>query len=509
MTKEHGTFAAIPLGLLIFLQAGISASSLIVEIVAGRMIAPYVGMSLYTWTAIIAVVLAGFSVGHWWGGRIAALDTARALRVTGWTMVAAACTTAGATLLLRAFAGPVVEAFTHPLAAITTLSALAFFLPSLFAGVPAPILTVAAMRGRDRSEQALGAMFAAGAVGAIAGTLLAGFLFVPWIGSVKTLVVITVVYAIAALICFRLGQTVPRGYVASVSGIAVAFAIGAGALALPSVCDRESSYYCIRTVALSDNPDDPVNLMVVDHLAHGISARKAPRVMFTEHAAMLDALPRMRMGRTDFTSFHIGGGTYSVPRAWADRGIGDITIAEIDPAVTEIAVDQFWFAPAAATILHGDARVALKRSKQTFDVIVGDAFTDIAAPEHLVTRQFFELVSRRLSPDGVFAMNLIDNVDRLDALAAVLVTLRDVFASVEVWTAAGPPRPGERRVFVLLASGSDSPVSAVDTRTPELSRFQVLGDAFVETILQEKNARILTDDHAPLAYLMGFDPAVD
>ncbi|MEO0719944.1 MAG: fused MFS/spermidine synthase, partial [Pseudomonadota bacterium] len=29
------------------------------EIAAGRLMAPYVGMSLYSWTAIIAVVLAG------------------------------------------------------------------------------------------------------------------------------------------------------------------------------------------------------------------------------------------------------------------------------------------------------------------------------------------------------------------------------------------------------------------------------------------------------------------
>jgi predicted membrane-bound spermidine synthase len=509
LMNDHNTSTLIPLWLLIFLQAGISASSLIVEIVAGRMIAPYVGMSLYTWTSIIAVVLAGFSVGHWWGGRIASLETERALRITGWTMIAAACTTAGATLLLRAFADPVVEAFTHPLAAITTLSALAFFLPSLFAGVPAPILTVAAMRGRDRSEQALGAMFAAGATGAIVGTLLAGFLFVPWIGSVKTLLVITMVYAIAALICFRLGKVPPRGYVVSISGIGIAFAIGFWALGLPSVCDRESSYYCIRTVALSDNTDNPINLMVVDHLAHGISAREEPRVMFTEHAAMLDALPRMRMGRTDFTSFHIGGGTYSVPRAWAGRGISDIVIAEIDPVVTEIAVEHFWFDPATATILHQDARMALRRSNSQFDVIVGDAFTDIAAPEHLVTQEFFELVSSRLSPDGVFAMNLIDNVDRLDALAAVVATLRDVFPSVEVWTAAGPPQAGERRVFVLLASASDSAVSTVEARTPELTRFQVLNNTFIDTVLRQKNAQILTDDHAPLAYLMGFDPAVD
>ncbi|MGJ8622629.1 MAG: fused MFS/spermidine synthase [Yoonia sp.] len=495
--------------MLILLQVGISASSLIVEIVAGRMIAPYVGMSLYTWTAIIAVVLAGFSVGHWWGGRIASLPTELALRKTGWTMIAAACTTAGATLLLRTFAGPVVEGMNHPLAAITTLSALAFFLPSLFAGVPAPILTVAAMRNSNRSEQALGAMFAAGAIGAIAGTLFAGFVFVPWIGSVMTLLVITVVYAIAALICFWLGKVPSRGYVTSISGVGLAFAIGFWALSLPSVCDRESSYYCIRTVALSENSEDPVNLMVVDHLAHGISARDAPRVMFTEHAAMLDALPRMRMGRTDFTSFHIGGGTYSVPRAWADRGIKDITISEIDPEVTEIAVGNFWFDPATATILHRDARVALRRSAQQFDVIVGDAFTDIAAPEHLVTLEFFELVASRLSADGIFAMNLIDNVDRLDALAAVVVTLRDVFPSVEVWTAEGPPQPGERRVFVLLASASDSAVSTIETRTPDLTRFQVLANAFINSILRQKNAQILTDDHAPLAYLMGFDPAVD
>lgn len=40
-----------------------SACGMVMEIVAGRLIAPYVGMSLYTWTAIIAVVLSGFSAG--------------------------------------------------------------------------------------------------------------------------------------------------------------------------------------------------------------------------------------------------------------------------------------------------------------------------------------------------------------------------------------------------------------------------------------------------------------
>ena len=506
---KHISPPLIPLWLLIFLQAAISASSLVVEIVAGRMIAPYVGMSLYTWTSIIAVVLAGFSVGHWWGGRIAARATASALRMTGWTMVAAAVFTAAATLLLRAFAGPVVEGIAHPLVAITALTSLAFFLPSLFAGVPAPVLTVAAMRGRDQSERALGAMFASGAIGAIAGTLMAGFVFVPLLGSVTTLLVISAIYTIAAMMCFRLGAVSLRGAVAPLIAIAIAGFIGMRALALPAICDHESSYYCIRTVDLSENPADPVHLMVVDHLAHGISAKEAPRVMFTPHAAMLDALPRMRMGSAAFTSFHIGGGSYSVPRSWADRGIAGITIAEIDPEVTATAIDNFWFDPTTVTILHSDARAALRQSDQTFDVIVGDAFTDIAVPEHLVTLEFFRLVAARLSPKGVYAMNLIDSVDSLAALSAVVATMREVFPSVEVWTAAGRPDAGERRVFVLLASAQDSALSAVDTRAPELTRFQALDTGFIDSIVARHGSRILTDDHAPLSYLMGFDRVVD
>lgn len=498
-----------PLWLLIWLQAAVSAASMVVEIVAGRMIAPYVGMSLYTWTAIIAVVLAGLSAGHWWGGRIAAQDTGRALRQAGWTMVAAALATAAASLLLRATAGPVLNSLAHPIAAITALSTLAFFLPSLFAGVPAPILTVAAMRGRDQSERALGAMFAAGAMGAIAGTLLAGFLFVAWLGSVATLAVIAAVYALAALLCFRLGGAQRGETVLALGALAGAALTATAALAQPAVCDRESSYYCLRTVALSDDPNAPVNLMVLDHLAHGISARNDPRVMFTDHTAMLDALPRMRMGDRAFSSFHIGGGSYSVPRAWADRGMTAITVAEIDPEVTRKAVAEFWFDPASATVLHRDARITLHDDPQRYDVIVGDAFTDIAVPQHLITQEFFALVADRLAPGGLYAMNLIDSADRLDALAAVVVTLRAVFPSVEVWTEARPPQPGERRIFVLLAGAQDSPLSSVTTPAPDPKRFAALDPAFVDAILARTAPRVLTDDHAPISRLMGLDPVLD
>lgn len=498
-----------PLWLLVVLQAAVSAASLIVEIVAGRMIAPYVGMSLYTWTSIIAVVLAGFSVGHWWGGRLASGPSDLAMRRAGWTMLAAAAVTAGASLVLRFTAGPVLAWVEEPVAAILVLTTLAFFLPSLFAGVPAPILAVVAMRAGDRQERALGVMFAAGAVGAIAGTLLAGFVFVSWLGSIATLAVIAVAYALSGLLCLWLGRAGAAGLGGATAASTMILALCLRGLALPAVCDVESSHYCIRTVALAAPGEPAVNLMVIDHLAHGISAADAPRVMFTDHAAMLDALPRMRMGARDFSSFHIGGGSYSVPRAWADRGIGGITVAEIDPAVTRQAVRDFWFVPPIATVLHADARVALARSPKRYDVIVGDAFTDIAVPAHLITREFFALVADRLTPDGVFAMTLIDRADRLEALAALVATLRTVFPSVEVWTEARPPDPGERRVFVLLAGARDSPVSELTALAPEPQRYAPLGRAFVEQVVSRGGGLVLTDDFAPIDRLMGLNRTID
>src|SRR5438552_2743305 len=48
-----------------------SFCTLVIELIAGRIMAPYIGVSLYTWTSIIGVVLAGISLGNYVGGRIA------------------------------------------------------------------------------------------------------------------------------------------------------------------------------------------------------------------------------------------------------------------------------------------------------------------------------------------------------------------------------------------------------------------------------------------------------
>ena len=82
-------------------------------------------------------------------------------------------------------------------------------------------------------------------------------------------------------------------------------------------------------------------------------------------------------------------------------------------------------------------------------MVIGDAFTDITVPQHLVTKEFFELVRSRLTDDGVYLMNVIDHADQLQALASIAATLQSVFPEVEIWVQnTGQPLEG-RLVFIL------------------------------------------------------------
>jgi spermidine synthase len=245
--------------------------------------------------------------------------------------------------------------------------------------------------------------------------------------------------------------------------------------------------------------------MVLDHLGHGIAVEASPHRMLTPHASILDSLAQARMGDRAFSAFFIGGGSYSIPRAWAAGldGRAAVTVAEIDPAVTDIAVRDFWFDPASARILHDDARRALQAHPRAYDVIIGDAFTDIAVPAHLVTREFFALVSARLLPGGVYLMNVIDFADRLDALAAVVLTLRDVFPVVEVWAERTAPEPGQRLVFIVLAGGTASRFDRLTSPPPDLLPSGRLSPAAVDALIARRQPPVLTDDYAPIDRLLG------
>ena len=488
--------------LLLLLQGVISAAGLVVEIIAGRMLAPYVGMSIYTWTAVIAVVLAGFSVGHWVGGLMAERPRPGGVRMIAVAMGLAAMTTAMTLSILRLTSPAILGQAPTPGIAILALAAAVVFLPSFFAGMPSPVLakTIVDLE-KGREGRALGAMFAAGSIGAIVGTLSAGFVFISWLGSTLTIAVVTLVYALSALILWAMAGS-GRSWIALAVSLAAAALLTAYNLGLGSVCTKESRYYCIRVVDLTPEIGTPAKLMVLDHLGHGINLADYPEELITPYVALIDLFVTRRYNGEAISSFFIGGGAYTLPRAWqAASPDARITVSEIDPEVTRIAVDDMWVPGGGIEVLHQDARVALQGSGERYDVIVGDAFTDIAAPPHLVTFEFFELVKSRLEEGGLYAMNVVDHVPDMPALLAIYRTLGEVFDHVEVYAEEEDFLSGGRTTFVLFASASASGPDRLAGGDGQM--FVRIAESALDAGLQDRRTPLLTDDYAPIDRLVG------
>ncbi|MEO0818860.1 MAG: fused MFS/spermidine synthase [Pseudomonadota bacterium] len=480
----------------------VSAASMALEIVAGRALAPYVGMSLYTWTIIIAVVLAGLSLGHWIGGRIAD-RTAHLARAVAWSLSGAALTSLVSLGALRLTAPALAGADLVP--HITALSMAAFFVPSAFAGVLAPLLTVMALRAaaEERQGAVLGLMFALGALGAILGTLVSGLLMISWLGSAGSVGVIGAVYALLSLRFW--GARAPQA-AGLAAGVLAVSAVWPGAFGLRTACLVESPYFCIR---VDDAPGfgRPARVMALDHLVHGVNDRADPRLLLSPYVQGVDELVALRFREPALSAFFVGGGAYTLPRAWQARyPEGRFVVAELDPAVTAVAREALWFEPEPRTeILHGDARRLLQGlpEEARFDVVFGDAFHDISIPPHLVTAEFAEIVAARLTPGGLYVLNVVDALRSPRFTVSLASTLALSFAHVELWLDVEALGPGQSRTtWIVLAS--DRPTGA-----RYLAAASGFGREWLRVPLEEVRAAvgedaptILTDDYAPVDRLL-------
>ena len=116
-------------------------------------------------------------------------------------------------------------------------------------------------------------------------------------------------------------------------------------------------------------------------------------------------------------------------------------------------------------IQHEDARLALNErpDDERYDLVLGDAFNDIAVPYHLTTKEFNEKVADHLSPRGLYLINVVDGRD-YDFLRSFMKTLTKTFPNVGLMTVPGQPVQGERATFVVVASQRAAAAAADDRR---------------------------------------------
>ncbi|MFA6389985.1 MAG: fused MFS/spermidine synthase, partial [Patescibacteria group bacterium] len=169
---------------------------MIFELVGSRVLAPYLGISIFVWTSLIGVILGSLSIGYWLGGMLA--DKNPSLKIFS-TLVFLSGASIFFTIIVKEPALHYFQGFFN-LELSSFISSLILFSPaSIFMGMISPYAVKLKMDSLNYSGATVGNLYALSTVGSIAGTFLAGFYLIPNFGSLKILIILAILLGFIAI----------------------------------------------------------------------------------------------------------------------------------------------------------------------------------------------------------------------------------------------------------------------------------------------------------------------
>lgn len=460
---------------------------LVIEILAARVLAPYLGVSLEVFTGIIGVILAGISVGAWLGGRAADRGNPRSL--VGPLLVLGGLAAVASPLVVDLI-GPALS--TGPLS-IVLASSLGFFAPAALLSAVPPIVVKIRLDSLEHTGSVVGSYSAIGTAGAILGTFLTGFVL---IAAFPTRPIVIVVGGTLAAVGLALTVTGRR----SIPTLAVLLPLGALVLVFDGPCEYETTYHC--AIVEEDEFRPGGRILVLDRVRNSYVDLDDPTHLEFRYIELIADVIEVESpdGALDVVS--IGGGGFTLPGYLAATRPGTRnTVLEIDAPLVEIGEKDLGLDESVEVIIE-DARISLARLRDDrADVVIGDAFSGASVPWHLTTVEFVGEIERVLADAGVYAMNVIDYGQREFARAAV-ATLLEVFPNVVLLAPPSYISGAAGGNYVLVASNQPIATEAIERAVGARGSSEVAieGPRLLDFV---NDARVLTDDFAPVDQIVG------
>jgi len=478
-----------------------SACGLILEIVAARILAPSIGVSLYTWTSIIGVVLAGISIGNYLGGRVA--DRFPAPTTLGIILLAGGLTSLSV-LPLIGVASAVFEAL--PIVPrIVLLTATLFFVPSAVLGMVTPLVVKLNLRDLEHTGDVVGKIYAVSTAGAIFGVFITGFFLVQWLGTRQTILLVALVLVVMSLVLGGLWRakmpTLPM----------MVLFVGLGGFSsyngdFNGGCLTESNYFCIQVTDDIVEGRHKVKALHLDKLLHSYVSLEDPTLLAYDYEKVFaDLISVVAQDDPGFRALLVGGGGYTVPR-YLETVYPEsrVEVVEIDPAVTRVAFDHLGLRRDTQIITYNeDARMAVpKLESGQYGLVIGDAFNDLSVPYHLTTREFNEQIAGLLTEKGIYAVNVVDKFQSGEFARAFVNTLKETFPYVYVIREDENWGDDRQKTHVVAASKQPLTYEAIESANLQEGRGEPVShfmpDETLTGWLGNRENVLLTDDHAPV-----------
>ena len=465
------------------------------EIVSSRLLAPAFGNSVYVWGSIIGVFLAAMSGGYVLGGAYA--DRRPELGALGRLLLLAALFQWATAIFGRTAVAAIGEATGGRPAGTLLATTLLFGPATLLLATVSPFAVRLAGLERERLGNVSGRLFALSTAGSLVGTLLATFVLIPALALDSILALLLSATAVAAALAAG------RSWAA-----AGALTLGAMVWLSPSPHPDRQTVLVERVTpyqTLVVREVDGTRTLISDGTPHGAmdvaTGRPALRYFFGAEVLRLFV-------REPRELLLLGLGSGGVGRLLTERTPGlAATYVEIDPAVVDVAREQFDFRESPGMrVAVDDARRFVAASTMKWDWIYCDTYIGPAVPFHLATREFFEELRQHLAPGGVVGLNLAGEIDHPFS-RAIYRTLSQVFDRVEIFSIQGSGN------FLLIAHmGAAVSGSGLAERAARLDdeaaageggrRFAALARHRVALELDLTSVPVLDDQYAPVDALL-------
>ncbi len=477
---------------------------MVVEILGSRVVGPFFGVGLFVWTSLIAVTLLALALGYWVGGHWAD-DNDDPARLYGIILIS------GLLVLVIPFIKAPILTLCMPLGLRTGafVSTLLLFGPSLFLlGCVSPYLVKIATQEFRLLGRTVGRLYALSTFGSVAGTTLAGFFLIAYLG-VNTIFQMTG----GLLILIALGYFVgfKRKWVFLSFLLLPMFALQThtpvnkvmdNGTRVSEILSTESFYGSIKVVDYTYGKQHIRDLMIDGMRQGGVDMQTGLPIY--DYAYLMEFLP-YAMNSTGKDALVVGLGAGMIPLWYERQGI-KTDVVEIDPVIAEVTKNYFDFS-ISGKVNISDARYYFLSTEKKYDYIVLDVFNGDLTPGHLISLEAFELAKRVMNEGGVFSLNLIANIgNEAYMTASVVKTLEQVFDNVDLYGTASLREGGNSNAgnLILLAYDGEQRNADISTLShldiyPGV-RSDVESSLTHQVELPRQRAIVLTDDYNPMDF---------
>jgi spermidine synthase len=434
----------LPSGLIWGIAFASGLATLGVEVIFTRLFAQVLQNSAYTYALVLTTFLLALALGAGIAHGLARLPRPRPQVLLAGLLVAGGAVTACIPWLFHAgtdglaYVGGDADWGSYVLA-VAGLATVVMLLPAVVLGTTLPYLLRVLQAGDRQPGDTIGRLVAANTLGAIAGSLTAGFVLLPTVGAWRGLLLLAAIYPV--LLCALLLRHPTPARLAAVGLAAVA---GGTLLAV----DPQG----LATVRFSTQDDERVREVVEGPAATAaVLERDGERLLRVNNYYTLgstrgadsernQAVIPMLTHPAPESVFFLGMGTGITAGASLSFDVEQVVVCEILPEVVALADRHFrpWvgglFTDERVTIHAEDGRTCLRRSDERYDLIISDLFTPWkAGTGNLYTLEHYESARQRLRPGGrvVQWIPLYQVSER--ELGIIARTMDEAFEQVTLW----------------------------------------------------------------------------